>query len=157
SRSTTGPESCDAGGWSASRAAEPSGRRTRQSTSRSARASVVAMNRPLLQLFIVIAVLVTVRVESRAQSEIGGWHVQGGVHRRGAKRGPDDIDSTLAIFDDGTYVSAAFLACDREFYCEPGTWRRAARGRLILTPAFPAEYDPPQQLILARCLFGNSF
>ena len=107
------------------------------------------------QLLIVMGLVAVLSPVGLAQTEIGGWRVQGVVHRRGAERADDAIDVTLAIFGDGTYVASTFLACDNgAFYCEPGTWKRGKRGRFFLSPAFPIEYDPPQELILARCLFN---
>src|SRR5439155_24951808 len=110
-----------------------------------------------VRLLLAVGLIAVLSSGGLAQTEIGGWRVQGVVHRRGAERADDAIDVTLAIFGDGTYVASTFLGCDNgAFYCEPGTWKRGKRGRLFLSPAFPIEYDPPQELILASCLFNRS-
>lgn len=89
--------------------------------------------------------------------EASGWTVSGEVVLRGAEHRTSVIDSTLAILADGTYMAAGYLACGRAAYCEPGTWTRGKRGQIVLQPAFPPEWDPPQQLTLTRCLYNNSF
>ncbi len=105
--------------------------------------------------FVVVGCL-TITVET-SHGQVGGWSVTGTVELRGAEHRTSTIDSTLAIFDDGTYIAVGFLACGRGGGCEPGTWTQGKQGNLILQPAFPSEWDPPQQLSLARCLYNNSF
>src|SRR6185295_5691343 len=109
------------------------------------------------KVLIAIGLVAVLSREGLAQTETGGWQVQGVTHRRGAERGDHAINVTLAILGDGTYIASTFLACDRAFSCEWGTWGRAKRGRLLLKPTFPIEFGPPHELSLARCLYNNSF